>query len=370
MNENHNRVFGLDALRASAIVLVLLCHTAPFYPNRSARIEASLLFSGYIGVEFFFVLSGFLIGGILIRAFSNNCTPGDLKNFWIRRWFRTLPNYFLFLFINLTLIGVSGALPTDWWRYLFFSQHALTNRTFFSESWSLAVEEWFYLIFPLFYLLFFRLGGARLQPARAALRAGITFLFLSNGFRIVLVCALDPSWDDSVRRTLLYRLDAPVYGVCAAAIAAVFPEFWRKFRAPLSSLGMVIFFFSVWYFFTSSQSSLDSSVFARTIYFSLTSASVLCMLPALSNWEAASGAVARSTVLISLWSYSLYLCQLPIRELLLRYEGTLVDGGTGSATLAGAFVALSLLASATLYTWYEKPTTALRNRFADQSKQV
>ncbi|HEX7914772.1 acyltransferase family protein, partial [Rudaea sp.] len=87
------RRFGLDAWRALAILLVLVGHASFWFLPLTRELDVwySLAF---LGVELFFVLSGFLIGGILIDKFRSGSF--HLRQFWIRRWLRTLPNYFLF----------------------------------------------------------------------------------------------------------------------------------------------------------------------------------------------------------------------------------------------------------------------------------
>jgi len=85
------RKIGLDYLRAAAILCVLIAHTAK---------ETLLGSLGFIGVEIFFVLSGYLIGGILLSSYARHGEAPSwpmLREFWVRRWLRTVPNYFLFL---------------------------------------------------------------------------------------------------------------------------------------------------------------------------------------------------------------------------------------------------------------------------------
>ena len=97
-----DRVFGLDLVRFVAVSLVLAAHAADaFFPVcQSPRTLETL---GVCGVELFFVLSGFLIGGIIIDTLARD--PRWLANFWLRRWMRTLPSYFLFLVVNVLLIA-------------------------------------------------------------------------------------------------------------------------------------------------------------------------------------------------------------------------------------------------------------------------
>jgi peptidoglycan/LPS O-acetylase OafA/YrhL len=89
----NKRIFGLDILRASAILFVMLSHSRAFIDPHAGTYYYGLFILD--GVDLFFVLSGFLIGGILIRTINDKgLTWVQLTNFWTRRWFRTLPNYF------------------------------------------------------------------------------------------------------------------------------------------------------------------------------------------------------------------------------------------------------------------------------------
>lgn len=92
------RVFGLDLLRAAAILFVVYMHGA--YELASVLPKSLVQLPIMDGVSMFFVLSGFLIGGIILRAFETSPPrPRGVGRIWIRRWFRTLPNYFLILTI-------------------------------------------------------------------------------------------------------------------------------------------------------------------------------------------------------------------------------------------------------------------------------
>ena len=105
------------------------------------------------GVSIFFVLSGFLIGGILIKLLKENILNSKLIiTFWVRRWFRTLPNYFLILIILILLDSIYNENFSfySYKRYFLFSQNLFSKHPgFFPEAWSLSVEEWFYLLIPI-----------------------------------------------------------------------------------------------------------------------------------------------------------------------------------------------------------------------------
>lgn len=155
MRSNASRVFGLDLIRAFAIVSVLLGHGYSFV---SELIPSKYyLFFLPDGVAIFFVLSGFLIGRIVINQFClNDFGFKSFLNFYLMRWFRTLPAYFFVLSLLIVLYRNCGygVLP-DVWKYYFFVQNILSpHPVFFAEAWSLSVEEIFYLFFPVVLAIF------------------------------------------------------------------------------------------------------------------------------------------------------------------------------------------------------------------------
>lgn len=144
-----NRIYGLDILRAIAILFVVIEHGGNFLPEKLSKIQLSLLIDG---VSIFFVLSGFLIGGILIKTLeTQKASLKTLFNFWKRRWLRTLPNYFLIL-ITLYILSIFSIVqkPQEIIKYVFFIQNFNAQHpSFFPEAWSLSIEEWFYIIIPI-----------------------------------------------------------------------------------------------------------------------------------------------------------------------------------------------------------------------------
>jgi peptidoglycan/LPS O-acetylase OafA/YrhL len=151
----------LDGLRGLAILAVIVCHVnhaygGPFLPGRINGPLAAVFGWGWVGVDLFFVLSGFLITGILYDA--KGC-DGYFRNFYARRTLRIMPLYFGFLFFIMVLsrlgcsfcpwISRDDAVSLGLYIYNFrvgFTQHFLYGLHHF---WSLGVEEHFYLLWPL-----------------------------------------------------------------------------------------------------------------------------------------------------------------------------------------------------------------------------
>lgn len=143
-------------MRAAAILFVVGSHALWVFPEAEGPMTSLLRLSGVMGVEIFFVLSGFLIGRILFRIFTNDHFQNKhLTYFLIRRWFRTLPNYYLVLLINIVLVVLIGReLPETLPLYFGFIQNFNFGMDiFFTESWSLPIEEFAYVIGPLLFYL-------------------------------------------------------------------------------------------------------------------------------------------------------------------------------------------------------------------------
>jgi len=158
------RIPELDGLRGIAIFLVILCHyiggNPPGLRHSLTRRIAEVLGLGSIGVDLFFILSGFLIGGILL---SSRSSPKYYKTFYLRRFFRIIPIYYLWLAIfGLAMLaaktwnvwgGIEFHTVVPFWSYFIFLQNYFQGATWaqvywLGPLWSLAVEEQFYLLAP------------------------------------------------------------------------------------------------------------------------------------------------------------------------------------------------------------------------------
>jgi len=367
-----NRVFGLDILRATAIVLVLAAHTWP----TKTHLQWPHAFAA-LGVELFFVLSGFLIGGILIRLAEEDRlrTLRDVCGFWRRRWFRTLPNYYLFLGLHLAwrtwVLGFPDQVVTNW-EYLFFVQNLRHPPPFFfRETWSLAVEEWFYLLFPLALL-----GALRIlkRPGAAWAAAIVLFLLVPTALRLWVAASSSPidpaqleahrrTWDTIVRMTVAFRLDVVMYGVMGALVAAKRPVLWKRMAGwwPTGVALVTVALTSIgWH--VPLETARPWHAFAL---WPIMAVGFALLLPRFSQIAAAKGVAARCTSWIAKTSYALYLCHGLVLLALWRWMGPKSVIGLEKNTFPWCVMAwaLSLAVAGLVYQWFERPVMELRDRF-------
>ena len=182
-----NRNLGLDLLRATAVLMVLLSHWISHFAGwLGLHVSAMVDVLGDAGVEIFFALSGFLIGRILINLTASRPTWADFRVFMIRRAMRTLPLYFLWLALLLCVFPPRQDAILTAARFLTLTQNLIADMPadyYFIVTWSLTIEEWFYLLFGAsLILLSQKIGGRRalaccvagFMLAPLALRLGYT----------------------------------------------------------------------------------------------------------------------------------------------------------------------------------------------------
>jgi peptidoglycan/LPS O-acetylase OafA/YrhL len=177
------RLIGLDLLRLLAIMLVLGRHMWPPPADWSEGWKVFLLTwqrGGWVGVDLFFVLSGFLVSGLLFSEYKLR-SELSIRRFYTRRWWKIYPPFFV-LIVTTIIVDLLYGLPISLnavGAEIFFVQSYLPG--LWGYTWSLAVEEHFYLILPLSLMLILRWRKNTLEPLRpilgmAALICGLALL--------------------------------------------------------------------------------------------------------------------------------------------------------------------------------------------------
>lgn len=199
------RIKGLDFLRAIAILLVLIRHSEL---NNNVFYEF-----GWLGVDLFFVISGFLVSGLLFSEFKKE-KKINIKRFFIRRAFKIYPSFYFFLLVSLCVDYTV--------KHISFSAKQIASEVFylqnycqniFSHSWSLAVEEHFYILISLVILMFGKYDFVK-QYKRSLIIVSTLFLLIGL-YRIIIFSNSDQFY--SMLQTHL-RLDGILIGVIIAIL--------------------------------------------------------------------------------------------------------------------------------------------------------
>ena len=363
-----NRIFGLDIMRAIAILLVVCSHSVWIFPRTKNVFTDVMSIAGLIGVEIFFVLSGFLIGRLIYRRFTaTNYNFRSMLYFWVRRWFRTLPNYYLILLLNILLAMYLGTqLPNDLWQYFLFVQNFNWEMPlFFGESWSLPIEEFAYILGPLLlYLVLF----LKLKVNKSKLFLGVTSVVIIVFFLTKLLYYFKHQqssmifWNVNLKAVTMYRIDAIYYGVLAAYIAINKKVFWSRYRYLLFCLGLLVFL-ALNFVIPAKHIFIETyPFFWNVLYLPINSLAIACTLPLLSEIKKAPKFILVPVTIISLISYAMYLIHYGIVMQLMKHFFPTEGLSLFSLMLyLVTYIVITIIASYGLYSVFERPMTNLRD---------
>lgn len=234
------RMVGPDILRSLAILLVMLVHL-PL--NATPGLLVTVREYGWLGVDIFFVLSGYLIGTQLFKEVTRTGAV-DFKSFYLRRAFRIFPAFFVVLGIY-ALVPVLRDNPTmqPLWKFATFTVNLgfdPREGNAFSQAWTLAVEEQFYLVLPLLVLLLYkRIGtGWVLTLAGLLIVGGVAARYAIWDIQVGTLVAegqFRPAFATYLRDVYYptyTRLDGLLFGVVLAAARFFKPELCRQYLPP------------------------------------------------------------------------------------------------------------------------------------------
>lgn len=353
-----DRLPGLDVLRAVAIALVMISHAAVIPFTVGSTTAGAWRSCGPLGVDVFFALSGFLIGGILLETGERIRLKRVLGGFWLNRWLRTLPSYYLFLGVNvaLWLWVYRNIMP---WRGIGLTAVFLQNTThapgwFFMESWSLAVEEWFYLLVPL--ALFLAIAaGVRFRVALA----GVLAVMLAGPLIRRALLPPPADWGLEIGLAVLNRIDAIGWGVAAVWFSRLRPEVWKRWANGLALVGALLIVECV---IVANRPDFNRLWFSRVLFPTVQPLACALLLP----WASCSrglGVAQPVATAVARWSYSLYLINYNI--CILCITDVVPHSGSdrrGCGIAIGIFITVSTVLAAACYQWFERPVLRARAR--------
>lgn len=354
---DRKRVFGLDLLRAFAIFFVVHGHGKHYLDGTALNFIEQIPFPH--GVDIFFVMSGFLIGrSFLTHMEKNNGTVGWPKtlSFYARTALRIVPNYLFILIVYYFLVrfqainGNTQAFPL--WRFATFTQNLFTPFwDFYWESWSLPVQWWFYILFPLTLVLSCRF----FKPKKSTPVICLVFLAVSLVFRMSISDKVVDSfsWDVWIRRTVASRCDNVFIGVFFAWIRVYFPNFWDKQAVKCFIAGVILLVISI------IIPGHIGSIYSNVLYLTLSALSAALWFPVFSKIQSYKTRLGSMVSRLSILSYAMFLTNLMMVQIIDVNCPRLVSHG-----ILAYFVywLITIAASYFLYIFVEKPFVKLRER--------
>jgi peptidoglycan/LPS O-acetylase OafA/YrhL len=357
------RANGLDTLRATAITLVFMTHYQSFVSREPTFGWASVV--GWVGVDLFFVLSGYLIANQIFAGIVRD-QPFSLKSFYARRALRTVPVFWFVLaayFLCPTFMG--GNTPPPLWRFVTFTQNiGLHPGTAFSHAWSLCIEEQFYVFLPFVIVLGLRAGFNRSQGW--ALLSGLILFGLATRSILWLTYGGENSgYYPHIYYATACRFDEFLPGVAVAMIRNFHRPVWDRITRhgqrvlAVGSITTAVLLYLVYRFY-----ELDG--YGYTFFLTAAGYSLLAMsfavlvVAALSPGSWLARVRIPGAYHIALWSYSLYLSHKAIMMILQRHLGS---AGLPPGVLPALIAIVSIAIGALLYKFIETPFMNLRSRW-------
>lgn len=356
------RLVSLDILRAVAVLLVIGRHMDPPSSDSLAirSVLSGWLQGGWIGVDLFFVLSGFLISGLLFREYSER---GNLRigRFLVRRGLKIYPPFYALLLYTLVvrhLRGLGFPPMRPFLGELLYLQNYLGG--LWNHTWSLAVEEHFYLLLPLLLLAllrFARKGG----PAFGRL-PGIAVLILATCLLLrLLTAAWNPGYTHMGKLFPTHlRIDGLMFGVLLSWGHHMDPE---RFRVRARQIGEVrLLVWGLLLLLPNFLFPLGRVQYLHTLGLTANLVGSGAILVAALLWEERRPRRRGALAYIGYYSYSIYLWHVPVAVHLMPWLGVpavLPRGGVAAFLL---YAATSCVAGILMAKLVEFPVLRLRDR--------
>lgn len=365
------RLIQLDILRGVAVLMVMGFHSPMNWADAGAFKPLTAFFTrfGWAGVDLFFVLSGFLVGGLLFEE-AVRTDKLNIPRFLVRRTLKIWPLYFLFLALMIPVLAhdygsIGGAAHSLIPAFFFYANYQPVP---LEHMWSISVEEHFYLLLPLIFVIAFKSASTSRKALNSVAIIGVIAVLAVTITRTLYLWNKPFDPHSHIQRTH-WRIDGLFFGVLLAYLFHVQPKIWNKFanyKLPLALFGTLLLVPCM-------VLSRVRNPFVWTIGYSMLYVGFGAILVAMMHtkfdhtkqWPGIRHALA-VTAWIGLNSYPIYLWHLPIStalstmfsaKLLARFPHTIAW-----PTLELPYAIIAIILGAWIAKWVERPTLALRDR--------
>jgi peptidoglycan/LPS O-acetylase OafA/YrhL len=348
------RIASLDLVRGAAAFCVAIPHYFVLNSTDWPTAEAVSVLS----VEVFFILSGFVLAPQILFC-SRDGRLVNLSIFLVRRWMRTILPFLVALAAISVL--VDQLLTADFFRYAFYVQNAYGQhniRDYFPIAWSLSIEEWFYVTFPV--LIFICAKAFRRVDMQFALIVVVAFIVGITALRTLLGDL--QTWDAQVRRVTLFRIDSIGYGFLLYLLIQRLEARWSRTSAAYlcPMLAALLIGLSILGLYLTKSAIAPDGGGSRYLFPFVAAAFAMSViaLSYLSNSFFDKPYLGRVCIYLGRISYSVYLFHIMLILLLrpmLQHLPLVVQ--------LGIYVAVCAIFCSIFYQYFEKPILAARPKF-------
>ena len=309
--DSTGRTFGLDVMRAVGILTVMEEHAFHLIEH---YVPYGCVFIPYLDkISFFFVLSGFLIGNIIMKLYNrDNFGARDVVIFWIRRWVRTVPLYLLVItclvILRYSFTHVGFIFP--WREFVFFQCFYYPEADpyyFYPEGWSLAVEEWFYFLVPAIIFIAHLLFSKVISKKKLLIGVIVSIIVVATALRVHRALNTPDmniyTWNIWFYKIVLFRLDTIMFGFFAAFVRHYYHSFWERckdvcFYLFIAGMIVTIAFHGYW---------RDHGLWLKTFFLTQTGIIMMLWLPKLDSMKTGKGFWVKFITYLSKLTFALFL---------------------------------------------------------------
>jgi len=307
------RYFGFDIVRAFSVILVMHMHFL--------QLTAGIIGLDYQKIPFpdpvdmFFVCSGFLIGYHHLKDIHklDKITPKYTARFLVMRWVRTLPSYYLILtFLVLLTILVTKKFDIPVGNYVF--THNLFNYhvKFYSETWTISIEEWFYFTFPI--IFYFITNFLKLNNKKSFISIVFLYIVVCNFLKIYYYYHVFPDHTflqyAKFKEIVVLRMDTIAVGLLAAYGCFFYQDFWHNNRYKFLLIGLIIYLANMAYYWLTANKYVEGEFtifYFFTFYYLISPIGFMLFLPCLKTIKFKNNFVNHFILFTSNISYSMFL---------------------------------------------------------------